>query len=130
MSPQSLRQQGQDIAGRLGLEALSSPMPGFDDLMAEAVHGGVWGRPNLALADRAICSLAVLSILQRLAALKPMIGAALNLGLTPRNVVEVFVQVGLYAGFVTTEASAALAQEVFSARGLARATRTAAYRHR
>jgi 4-carboxymuconolactone decarboxylase len=118
MSRDALRQQGKEIARRIGLEALPSPVPGFDDLMAEVVHGGVWGRANLALADRAICSLAVLSILQRLAALKPMVGAALNLGLTPRNIVEVFVQVGLYAGFVTTETSAAVAQEVFSARGL------------
>ena len=48
-----------------------------------------------------------------------MIGTALGLGLSPRNIAEVFVQVGLYAGFVTTEASLAVAKEVFSARGLA-----------
>jgi alkylhydroperoxidase/carboxymuconolactone decarboxylase family protein YurZ len=86
--------------------------------MAELVHGGVWSRPNLALPDRALCTLGVLSVLQRLAALKPMVEAALALGLTPRNIFEVFVQVGLYAGFVTTEASSALAQEVFQSRGL------------
>ena len=119
MSRDASRERGKDIATRLGLDAPPSPVPGLDDLMAEVVHGGVWGRPNLALADRAICTLAVLSVLQRLAPLKPMVGTALGLGLTPRNIVEVFVQVGLYAGFVTTETSAAVAQEVFSARGLA-----------
>ena len=119
MSRNASRERGKDIATRLGLDAPPSPVPGLDDLMAEVVHGGVWGRPNLALADRAICTLAVLSVLQRLAPLKPMVGTALGLGLTPRNIVEVFVQVGLYAGFVTTETSAAVAQEVFSARGLA-----------
>lgn len=36
----------------------------------------------------------------------------------PRNIVEVFVQVGLYPGFVTAETSA-VAQDVFLARGLA-----------
>jgi 4-carboxymuconolactone decarboxylase len=119
MSRNASRERGKDIATRLGLDASPSLVPGLDDLMAEVVHGGVWGRPNLALADRAICTLAVLSVLQRLAPLKPMVGTALGLGLTPRNIVEVFMQVGLYAGFVTTETSAAVAQEVFSARGLA-----------
>ena len=36
-------------------------VPGLDDLVTEVVHGGVWGRPNSGLADRAICTLAVLS---------------------------------------------------------------------
>jgi len=118
MSRDRLREQGKDIASRLGLDGPPSPVPGFDDLIAEIVHGGVWGRPNLALEDRAICTLAALSVLQRLAALKPMVGTALGLGLSPRNIAEVFVQVGLYAGFVTTETSLAVAKEEFSARGL------------
>ena len=118
MSRIALRERGRQIASQLGLDAPPSPVPGLDDLTAEVVHGGVWGRPNLALPDRAICTLAVLSVLQRPAPLKPMVGTALGLGLTPRNIVEVFVQVGLYAGFVTTQTSAAVAQEVFSERGL------------
>jgi 4-carboxymuconolactone decarboxylase len=119
MSRDRLRERGKDIASRLGLDGPPSPLPGLDDLIAEVVHGGVWGRPNLAFEDRAICTLAVLSVLQRLHALKPMVGTALGLGLSPRNIAEVFVQVGLYAGFVTTETSLAVAKEVFSARGLA-----------
>jgi 4-carboxymuconolactone decarboxylase len=119
MSRERLKERGKDIASQLGLDGPPSPVPGLDDLMAEVVHGAVWGRPNLALEDRAICTLAALSVLQRLAALKPMVGTALGLGLSPRNIAEIFVQVGLYAGFVTTEASFAVAKEVFSARGLA-----------
>jgi 4-carboxymuconolactone decarboxylase len=119
MSRDRLRERGKDIASRLGLDGTTpSPVPGLDDLIAEVVHGGVWGRPNLALDDRAICTLAVLSVLQRVAPLKPMVGTALGLGLSPRNIAEVFVQVGLYAGFVTTDTSLAVAREVFSARDL------------
>ena len=102
----------------LGLQSAPSPVPGLHDLMAEVVYGGVWGRPKLALADRAICTLAVLSSLQRLPSLKSMVAAALQVGLTPRNILEVFVQVGLYAGFVTSQEAAVVAQEVFAARGL------------
>jgi 4-carboxymuconolactone decarboxylase len=118
MSRDALRERGNAVAARLGLETTGSPIPGVDELMAEVVHGGVWGRPNLARSDRAICTLSVLSVLQRLAALKPMVEAALALGLAPRTIFEVFVQVGLYAGFVTTEVSSAIAQEVFQSRGV------------
>jgi 4-carboxymuconolactone decarboxylase len=122
MSRAAIRKQGEAIAKRLGLDTLPSPVPGLDDLLAEAVYAGVWGRPQLALADRAICTLAVLSALQRLPSLRSVVAAALEVGLTPRNIVEVFVQVGLYAGFTTSHESAAAAQDVFSARGLSMAT--------
>lgn len=118
MSRATARKQGREIAASLGLDATRSPVPGLDDLMAEVVYAGVWGRANLAPAERAICTLAVLSSLQRLASLAAMVEAALRIGLTPRNILEVFVQAGLYAGFVTTDASVAVAQELFQARGL------------
>jgi len=118
MSRDALRKQGAEIAAGLGLETAPSPVPGLDDLMAEVVLGGVWARGKLALADRALLTLAVLSALQRLPALKSMVAVALRAGLTPRNILEVFVQVGLYAGFVTSTESAAVAQEIFTAHGL------------
>src|SRR5262245_1319555 len=105
MSRAAARKQGKEIAAGLGLDSTRSPVPGLDDLMAEVVYAGVWGRPQLAHAERAICTLAVLSSLQRLSSLKAMVAAALRVGLTPRDILEVFVQAGLYAGFVTTEAS-------------------------
>src|SRR5690349_3649535 len=101
MSRATARKQGRQIAASLGLDAAPSPVPGLDDLMAEVVYAGVWGRAQLAPAERAICTLAVLNSLQRLASLAPMVEAALRVGLTPRNIVEVFVQTGRYAGFVT-----------------------------
>jgi 4-carboxymuconolactone decarboxylase len=47
-----------------------------------------------------------------------MVATALDAGLSPRNILEIMVHVGLYTGFVTVETSSAVAQEVFSARGL------------
>jgi alkylhydroperoxidase/carboxymuconolactone decarboxylase family protein YurZ len=113
-----LRERGQEMAARLGQPATGVEVPGLQDFISEVVYGGIWDRPNLGLADRAICTLAVLSVLQRPTPLAPMIGTALDLGLTPRNILEVFVQVGLYAGFVTVDTSAGVANEVFASRGL------------
>jgi len=118
MTREATRQHGKEIAAALGLDTPRSPVPGLDDLMAEAVYAGIWGRPQLAPAERTICTLAVLSSLQRLPALQSMVASALQVGLTARNILEVFVQTGLYAGFSTTDASVAVAQEVFRARGL------------
>ncbi|MGE0697712.1 MAG: carboxymuconolactone decarboxylase family protein [Hyphomicrobiaceae bacterium] len=112
------RQRGKTVAASIGLALQAEAVPGFNDFMAEVVYSGIWDRPGLHKNDRAICTLAALSVLQRLPAIEAITVAALELGLSPRNILEVFVQVGLYAGFVTTEASAAAAHKVFAARGL------------
>lgn len=122
MSRAATRKRGEEIARHLGLDTAPSLVPGLDDFMAEAIYAGIWGRSNLEPADRAICALATLSSLQRLPSLQSMVATALKVGLTPRNIVEVFVQVGLYAGFVTTTESSAAAQQVFKARGLSLAS--------
>lgn len=118
MSRDSQRKRGQELRASLGLGGRPEAAPGTDDFLAEVVYAGIWDRPGLAKADRAICTLAVLSVLQRLEPLEAVAATSLDLGLSPRNILEVFVQVGLYAGFVTTETSAAVARRVFAARGL------------
>jgi 4-carboxymuconolactone decarboxylase len=119
MSRDAQRKRGREVRTALGLGGHPEAAPGTDDFLAEVVYGGIWDRSGLAKADRAICTLAVLSVLQRLEPLEALTRTSLDLGLSPRNILEVFVQVGLYAGFVTTETSAAVARRVFAARGLA-----------
>lgn len=121
MTREGQRQRGETLGQEIAGAGFSGRelVPGFGDFKAEVIFAGIWDRPNLAMADRALCTLAALSVLQRLEAMRPMVGTALGLGLSARNILEVFVQVGLYAGFVTTEASAAVAHDVFQARGLA-----------
>ena len=117
MTRDGLLRHGKAVRESLGhAPTVTEAAPGFEDFMAELEFAGIWDRPNLAKPDRAICTLAALSVLQRLEALDGMTASALDLGLTPRNIVEVFVQVGLYAGFVTTRASAAVAHGVFAKR--------------
>ncbi len=118
MTRDDLRKRGAEVRAALqgaGYDG-GDLVPGFDAFMTEVVHGGIWDRPNLAKPDRAICALSAVSVLQRLDALKGLTEAALDLGHSARNILEVFVQVGLYAGFVTTEASARAAHEIFKAR--------------
>ena len=91
---------------------------GLTRLLDEAAYGGVWSRAGLSLPDRMLCTLGALSVFPRLRALRRHIGAALDLGLTPLSLREIFIQTGLYAGFSAAEETLALAEEICAARGL------------
>jgi len=120
-----LRCQGEAMRARLHGErrlpaeiAAGESAPGFRQMMAEVVFGGIWARPGLGLADRMICTLAALGLLQRSPQLRYHVAAAVDVGVPPRAILEVFVQCGLYGGFPTTETAVAVAHEVFTDRGI------------
>lgn len=117
---EALRRRGKVVREELGLQRTeaSEALPNFDDFLTEVAFGGIWDRPHLPRADRMICTLAVLGLGPHAAPLRQHVGAALDLGLEPRSILEVFMQAGLYGGFVTTETAARVAQEVFAARGV------------
>lgn len=120
MTREELRRRGVELGKRLGqpVDKSSEVVPGLADFTAEVVYGGIWDRQQLPVSDRLICTLAVLGLLQRPEPLERMVATALDQGLPPRSILEVFMQAGLYGGFDTTEAAAACAQAVFKARGL------------
>lgn len=120
MSREKLREQGNAVRRELGLARHegTEPLPGFDDLMAEVAYGSVWDRPGLSRPDRMICTLAVLAPMERLDPLERHVATALDLGLTPQAILEVFLQAGLYGGFVTVETAGAVAHKVFRSRGV------------
>src|SRR3546814_20755527 len=74
-------------------------------LMAELVYANVWDRPGLARADRMAVTIGVLCAMQNQVQLRRHVGAALDLGLAPRAVVEILVQTGLYLGFAASESA-------------------------
>jgi 4-carboxymuconolactone decarboxylase len=118
-----LRQQGEAMRARLfGRDALASDpgesASGFRDLMSEAVYGAIWSRPGLALADRMVCTLAALAAVQRLPQLGRYVGAALNVGLDPRSIQEVLIQIGIYAGFSASEEALEVARTALARRGI------------
>lgn len=104
---------------REGLFGADNAVPaGLARLLDEAAYGGVWSRPGLAMQDRMLCTLGALSVFPRLRALRRHIAAALDLGLTPLAIREIFVQTGLYAGFSAAEETIALVEDICAARGL------------
>ena len=117
----ALRARGQAMRGRLfpggaGGSLQVNSAPGYDTMITEAVFGGVWTRPGLGLADRMICTLAALASVQRLRHLGQFAAAALDIGLTPRAVQEICIQIGIYAGFPASEEALEVAAGVFADR--------------
>jgi 4-carboxymuconolactone decarboxylase len=118
MTRDELHRQGEAMQARLRGDGPGQPQ-GFGTLLTEAVFGGIWSRPGLELCDRMICTLAALGVIPRLSALRRLIAAALDVGLTPAAIREVLIQAALYAGFSAAEETLELAAQVFAARGVA-----------
>jgi len=101
-------------------------LPGIDQLapdlkriIDEALFGSVWTRPNLGVKDHCICTISALMALGQLPLLRRHIERCLNLGLTPDQVVEVFIQLTFYVGVPAVETAMRITKEIFEERGIA-----------
>jgi 4-carboxymuconolactone decarboxylase len=116
---EELRRDGTALRRRLfGPGAMTHFVPNYADLRAELAFGAVWNRPGLALEDRMVASLAALCSVQRLNHLRRHVAAALDMGLTPRAIVEIFIQCGIYCGLPASEDAMAVAEAVYAERGI------------
>jgi 4-carboxymuconolactone decarboxylase len=120
----SLRERGRAMRQRLFGDDDGAPAV-LRTLNTEMSYGAIWSRPGLALVDRMVCALAVLGAVQRLPKLRQHVGAALGLGLPARSILEILIQIGIYAGFAASEEAVEAAGTVFATRGLAMSEETA-----
>lgn len=71
----------------------------FFDLGTEHVWGGLWSRPGLEVKYRSLVVISVLASLGRMHELRTHVRGALNVGWTPTELRECFLQLGGYAGY-------------------------------
>ncbi|WP_245515924.1 carboxymuconolactone decarboxylase family protein [Ancylobacter aquaticus] len=111
-----------EITGRTGADvmaALGEVAPDFARYIFEFGYGDVYSRPGLDLRTRMLSTVAGLVCLGHAAReLEVHIGSALNVGATREEVVEVIMQMALYAGFPAALDALMIAKTVFAARGL------------
>ena len=99
--------------------SLDDIAPDFARLLIEFPFGDIYSRPGLDLKSRQIATMAALTALGTAAPqLAVHIHGALNVGCTPEEVVEVIMQMAVYAGFPAALNGLAAAKGVFAARGL------------
>lgn len=105
-------------AGEQLVNNLKDICPDFVDLTIEWAMHGIMARPGLDLLTREYLIIASCATLGYAAPqLKAHIEAAVTLGATKEQIVEVILQVLFYAGGAATSNALAVAKEVFEKKG-------------
>ncbi len=104
-------------AGERVIESLKDIAPDLGRYTIEFPFGDIYSRPGLDLKSREIATVAALTALGNAAPqLKVHIYAALNVGCTREEIVEIIIQMAVYAGFPAALNGMFAAREVFGER--------------
>ena len=98
-----------------GIDQLS---PDLKRLINEALFRSTWTPEALEPPHRVICTVSALMALGQLPLLKRHIERGLNVGLTPEEIVEVFIQLTFYVGVPAVETAMRTAKEIFEEQGI------------
>lgn len=93
------------------VNAFNAPL---QELVTEYCWGRLWGRSGLDRKQRSLLNLGMIATLNRPHELKAHVRGAINNGLTPADIAEVFLQVMVYVGVPAAVDSFRLASEVFA----------------
>ncbi|MDD7912183.1 carboxymuconolactone decarboxylase family protein [Pseudovibrio exalbescens] len=101
---------GQGVMDSLG--EIAPDMPGY---VFEFALGDIYSRPGLGLRERQIATLASLATLGNAPTqLKVHIQSALNLELTREEIIEILMQMSVYAGFPASLNALTVAKAAFA----------------
>jgi len=127
-SPENLarRRHGQAVLaqvdghqGEAVIDSLADISPALGHHVAAFAFGDIYDRPDLDPRSRQLVTLGVLTALGGCEPqLKVHIGAALNVGLRPEEIIEALLHAAVYCGFPRALNATFVAREVFSARGV------------
>lgn len=103
-------------AGEQVIASLAGIAPDFARYLIEFPFGDIYSRPGLDLRSREIAVVAALTAMGNAAPqLKVHLQGALNVGVTRQEIVEVIMQMAVYAGFLAALNGLTAAREVFAA---------------
>ena len=106
-------------AGKKVIDSLASIAPDLAKYTIEFPFGDIYQRPGLDLKSREIATVAALTALGNCQPqLNVHIHGALNVGCKPEEIVEVIIQMAVYAGFPAALNAMFVAKEVFQSRGI------------
>jgi 4-carboxymuconolactone decarboxylase len=107
-------------AGLAVVDGLAADFPDFAHLILEFPFGDIYTRPALGLREREIATVAALCALGTARPqLRVHVHAALHVGCAPAEIVEVVMQMAVYAGFPAALNGLAVVREVFGEAGVA-----------
>ncbi len=92
---------------------LEDVAPDLSRFVVEFPYSEIYTREEVDLKTRELCTVAALTVLGTIPQLKDHIGAALNVGNTPTEIVEIIMQMSAYCGFPKAINGVIAAKEVF-----------------
>ncbi|AAZ24377.1 carboxymuconolactone decarboxylase family protein [Colwellia psychrerythraea] len=106
-------------AGQKVIDSLASISPDLAKYTIEFPFGDIYQRPGLDLQSRELATVAALTTLGHCQPqLNVHINGALNVGCKPEQIIEVIIQMSVYAGFPAALNGMLVAKEVFTERGI------------
>ena len=111
-----MRQQLGGGEGRLFRGSLPSAYelaPDMYRITTESLYGSIWSRPGLDVKHRAMATLTVAAVQLATPQLRANIRNALNVEITPQEIIEIFMMVAFYGGIPASYNALAIAKEVF-----------------
>ena len=117
---------GLDVLDSVDGEAGANVIASLADIAPELAHqivawgfGEIYARPGLAPRDRQLVTLGMLTALGGCEPqLRVHVGAALNVGLSPEQILEALLHSSVYCGFPRALNAVFAAKTVFEQRGL------------
>ncbi|GAA4605891.1 4-carboxymuconolactone decarboxylase [Actinoplanes octamycinicus] len=106
-------------AGSKVIDSLADLSPALGHHVAAFAFGDIYSRPGLDARSRQLVTIGVLTALGGCEPqLKVHVGACLNVGLTPDEIIEAMLHAAVYAGFPRALNATFAAKEVFDSRGI------------
>lgn len=99
-------------------EGIEDIAPDMSRFVVEFPYAEIYTRDEVDLKTRELCTVVALTVLGTIPQLKDHINAALNVGNSPSEIVEIIMQMSAYAGFPKSINGVAAAKEVFVERDL------------
>ncbi len=96
------------------IDKFRSLSPAFEKEAVSVVFGRTWSREQIDLKTRSLCSICILASLGRINALRINFTLALKNGASKDEVIEVLLQVAIYAGYPAALDALSMLQEVLA----------------
>ena len=92
--------------------------PDMYRITTECLYGLIWSRPGLDVRYRVMATLTVMAVQRVEPQVRAYVRNALNVGVTPEEVVEILMMSAFYGGIPASYNALAVAKEVFEERGI------------
>lgn len=92
--------------------------PDMYRITTESLYGSIWSRPGLNVRHRAMATLTAAAVQLATPQLRSNIRNALNVEITPQELIEIFMMVAFYGGIPASYNALAVAKEVFEERSI------------